>query len=260
MTAAEVGCADPARHDILDGMVRAVLWTWLLAGCGRFAFDAVPTADAADADAADPDAAAGPDALVPCGGTSHLLTDDFDDGVFDPATWGNAFAAGTSTYAETGGRFVVTVPAGEGSYAGYESTDAYDLREDRAFVEVARVPVQSVALLQVFATPGTTLGLAVEYERGILLARKRESGLTVLADLPYDPVAHRWWQVREKAGVVYFETSPDGAAWTTFHQMATPFDLSASYLTLSAGGNNSGVVQTAEFDDFNGGGAPPACF
>jgi hypothetical protein len=232
----------------------------LLIGCGRIAFDPTTTAsgDGGAGDGAPIDVT-----LVPCGGTSHLLLDDFEDGVFDPGLWGNAFVTGATAYAEIGGRFVVTVPAGENGFSGYETTNAYDLEDDRIFVEVAEAPPfgSAIAIFQVFGTTGTSLGLAFEYDRGDLIVRRRNMGmLTVLATTLYNPIAHRWWQIREKAGTVYFETSPDGAGWVQFHQMPRPFPLGAAYFNLSAGANSSGADASARFDNVNGGGMPPLCF
>ncbi len=33
-------------------------------------------------------------------------------------------------------------------------------------------------------------------------------------DQMYDPIQHRFWQIREDDGVIHRETSPDGATWS----------------------------------------------
>lgn len=41
-------------------------------------------------------------------------------------------------------------------------------------------------------------------------------------EIPYDPVAHRWWRIRESSGTCYWDTSPDGTNWTNQASAATP--------------------------------------
>lgn len=64
----------------------------------------------------------------------------------------------------------------------------------------------------------------------------------------FDPVTMRYWRIRETAGVIYFETSPDKAAWT---QRAS--------VTRAALGHTPGVYQgTSLFLISNAyGGSPP---
>lgn len=41
----------------------------------------------------------------------------------------------------------------------------------------------------------------------------------------YNPVTHAWWRIRETAGMISFETSPDGATWTEIAVTGTPFNV-----------------------------------
>ena len=63
--------------------------------------------------------------------------------------------------------------------------------------------------------------------------------------LPYDPVAHRWWQIRDEASTLYLETSPDGVDWTTRLEVPHLFDLSTANLGM-------GVIVNEVVDDFEG--------
>jgi hypothetical protein len=72
------------------------------------------------------------------------------------------------------------------------------------------------------------------------------------ASVPYDAVQHKVWQIREAGGTVFWEVSPDGAAFTTLFSAAPPIDISAVQLLLFADTltpiNNPG---SAEFASLN---------
>jgi hypothetical protein len=72
-----------------------------------------------------------------------------------------------------------------------------------------------------------------------------------LATIAYDRVAHAWWQIRESAGAVYFETSPDGAVWTAFAMNGTPTFVTHAYVDLGAGSYQLETVAIGEvrYDD-----------
>ena len=72
------------------------------------------------------------------------------------------------------------------------------------------------------------------------------------ASVPYDPVAHEWWRIREAGSKVYFETSPDGLAWKEVQNVPTPADIKAMKvgLGLVPGSAPSGPLET-QFDDLD---------
>jgi hypothetical protein len=79
-------------------------------------------------------------------------------------------------------------------------------------------------------------------------------GLAVQASTTttYDPAAHRWWRIREEAGTIYFETSPDAAQWNTLLQTGSPPQLETVYVVLAAQvGAAYGAPVRAEFDNLN---------
>lgn len=54
----------------------------------------------------------------------------------------------------------------------------------------------------------------------------------------YDPTAHRWWRMLEVEGRAYFQTSPDGALWTTMASATHGFtdaEMLNTRVELSAG-------------------------
>ena len=234
--------------------------------CGRFGFGSLP----ADGDVAGDDAggdaglADGDASLTPCQGTTHLITDNFDDNVIDTALWGGSYEDSSSRHVETSGRLEIQIGANDANdWAGYATTELYELKDDRTFVEVPLVNAQSGnAILLAWTTLERTDGPSVEFDKGTsdLIFRQRvNEAIFDLASVPYNPVMHRWWQLREKGGVTYWETSPDGVTWTIGHQIPTP-GATTALITLAAGAATANPApDLVVFDNFNGGGAPPWC-
>jgi hypothetical protein len=228
-----------------------------IAACGRFEFDP------RGSDGAGPDAPGGGADAAACLGTTHLVTDDFDDGVRG-AIWMSFADAGTS-WVEQGGRLGVTLADNLGGerWVGYETASAYDLRDDRVFVEVPVVPDPARLGQALLGAEQAVTGdmLTLEYQEGSLLAARNVGGSWIeLGRTGHDPVATRFWQLRHRAGALAWETSPDGIAWTSFHVGPPVLDLSAVRIIVSGGTASAQPMPgEAEFDNFNGGGAPPAC-
>jgi hypothetical protein len=246
-------------------VTRALVCLLVAAGCGRFGFGSTSSADATSTDTGSDSLPAGDASLVdarPCGGTTHTLTDNFDDSTRNVALWGNAYADIQTSWAETGGRLVITLgPNSANDWAGYISTTGYQLANDRVFVEVPQVSASGTnTVLVLFTTLAFTAGPSIEYEVGRLEFRKRVNDVIIdLADIAYDPVEHRWWQIRESNGRTYWELSRDGVNWLTWYQEPSAASTSA-FVTLVAGTNAAQVAPgTAIFDNLNGGGAPPDC-
>ncbi|HEX5059852.1 MAG TPA: hypothetical protein VFV99_10860 [Kofleriaceae bacterium] len=255
---------------------RCALLVLLLDACGRFGFsgqsheDATPgggddaSSDSAVIDGALTDSVT--DTMLvdapPCTGTTHTITDNFDDNSRNTALWGNAYADSVTSYAETGGHVVITLGVNiANNWAGYMTTSGYSIAGDRVFVEVPQVsnPTTNTILL-LWTSLAKTDGPSIEWEANKLFFRMRiNDQIFDRANVTYSATTHRWWQIRERAGTMYWETSPDGVSWTVQHMEATPASTTA-YITFAAGTNSANATPgTAIFDNFNGGGAPPSC-
>lgn len=161
---------------------------------------------------------------VHCAGTNLLSWDFTDD---QPEIFDRDAEA-----ALMGGHGFINLPANASSYDGgaFTTKRAYDLRGDRVFIEVTQVPNQG---------QGTYGGLELDYDNGDDLflgvyGGKLECGFdhdnneSLPMQQAYDPVAHRWWQLREDQGTIHCETSPDGATWSD----AGSFDVGPSQLAV----------------------------
>jgi hypothetical protein len=203
----------------------------LLAGCGRFSFDApAPPTDPANA-------AYGDGIDAPLCSTFEELSDTFDDGAI-AAVWKVQQDPGVLTE-EVGGRLRVTMSSTQTSYGGYNALCAYDLRGHRVFVEIATPPNVAPAAEMILALAISTDN---DFRTGFVLSggglkasKILAGGFTNLGTFAFDPTLHRYWQVREVGGTTFWETSMDAVSWDLLHSEATPFDFSSISVSITAG-------------------------
>lgn len=189
----------------------------------------------------------GLDPPAACGRPS-AIQDDFDDGV--PASqWGLVKPAG-STLSESGGWLVVT--PGAGQTAEYRSLHAVNLDEDRLRVEVpAMVNTATQAGAYLAGEFDAQNQVLFVQQGGTLYSRLILGGVPTQQGISYDPAAHRYWQIRETAGALHWETSPDGMAWTQRMKQPTPAFARAVRIVLGASMPATGAPSTAAFDNLD---------
>jgi hypothetical protein len=84
----------------------------------------------------------------------------------------------------------------------------------------------------------------------MLSAFSNYAGFVQHAVVTFDPVAHRFWRMRETAGQVYWEVSPDRTTWTALFNQADAVDLSMTIPAVYAGTfTTSAAPGTARFDN-----------
>jgi hypothetical protein len=72
------------------------------------------------------------------------------------------------------------------------------------------------------ATEGGTFLEISQFRNGIRANSWVNQEKTELVNTLFNPVAHRWWQLRENAGTVAFETSANGIDWVPLTTTPTP--------------------------------------
>jgi hypothetical protein len=209
------------------------------------------------------DPLSGPDGGLPDGssgvpancGTMAIAFNDFETSTIDTGRW-SYWNDSPLTVAHEGGQLAFTVPAGAASVsAGYQTRAYHRMQDSRGFVEVLPLEVDSgvsfTFTLQTFGRDRWT----TTHEGGALVFRMRDAlNDYTLASVPYVAEEHRFWQIREQDGTVYWETSADGQAWTA--QASASVDVSAALVRLRL----SVYVSTAQpvdhvlmADNLNGG-------
>jgi hypothetical protein len=181
------------------------------------------------------------------GGTAEChppgLVDSFD---------GSAVGALWTTQGETlnisvsGGQLHITPDPMNAQWAGLVSAP-YDFDECAAWVHVPLVYSEASVGFSYFQLVSDST-LAFEARNGNLEMKHMGDQ----ADVPYDPVAHQWWRIREAGTTVYFETSPDGSNWTVQHSVPTPAGISTMKLGLGLvpGAAPNSPLET-QFDSVN---------
>ena len=194
-------------------------------------------------------------------GKATLVADNFDDGVRAPV-WDQFYAHGGGLLVETGGQLLITLPLGGGTntYTGYAASRRVDLTGDRVYVEVPQtVDTTSHAQQYLHVSLGDNDKLTIQQEHGNLVFTRRDAGtLTRLASILWDPTQYRWWQIRESQGTIFYETSPDGIAWSVRAMTTTPSWANLAIIDIGAGTYQTEIgPYLAKFDNLNGGQPPP---
>lgn len=69
--------------------------------------------------------------------------------------------------------------------------------------------------------------------------------------IPYDPIAHAWWRIRESGGTAYFDTSPDSQTWTNRWSIAPGFAITQVALNFLSGYYGTETASDAFVDYVN---------
>jgi hypothetical protein len=112
----------------------------------------------------------------------------------------------------------------------------YDLTDDAITIEVTSV----------LAGDGQTIFNAVDAsgayvqmlsEISMLIPRRvpAAGGYIDLPGVPYDPVAHRFWRLRQEGTTTHWEASPDGTNWSEIGSIEGFLDPSAVRIDFGAG-------------------------
>ncbi|NUL09071.1 hypothetical protein [Streptomyces lunaelactis] len=180
-----------------------------------------------------------------------MLRDTFDDGVVDPVLWSQSYGDPV----EAGGRARVPCTTG---YAAFRSASIYTLSWSqvalRAFPPAATgATTAALSVLVLSDVGGQDAGFIVDPAQNALGIYLRAGYADGGALFPaYDSVAHAWLRLREDAGSLYWEASPDGAAWTVLRTAASPAWVAQSNLSLLLESHrDAGSSDFAEVDNLN---------
>jgi hypothetical protein len=160
--------------------------------------------------------------------------------------------------AQTNTGVIFTLAPNTTSSCAYITASQYDLRGSTALVNVASVPSPAMnvsANFRLVYQLDFSQQLFFHEEDGILYfleATAQPQMLNNLGQVPYSVTTHAWWRFREALGMVYFETSQDGLAWTP-QAMVSPL-FSVATVSFVLGADEIGGVPTpgsARFAHYN---------
>jgi hypothetical protein len=199
--------------------------------------------------------------LPPACGKTADFRDNFDNGQL-ASFWTADTANATVTQ---GGQLTIALASQPSAMAQglVRSIQRTDLTGSRLFIDVIQATNLSSharAFLRLRFDANEWIEIVQSND---VLSLQLGGSLTPAAQVvPYDNVVHRWWQLREDAGTVYFETSMDGVSWAPRGSVPTPWF--AASVTIEIGADAPALEAspgTAQLDNLNGGGSPmaPAC-
>jgi hypothetical protein len=189
-------------------------------------------------------------------GTVEMAVEDFESPEIDWDRWDTWVDDPGLSVEHKDGQLVFDHPAGIYEGAGYFATDLYRFRGGRAYIEVVDAQADSgVGLYFWVLVDGWHDGWALVQHRGTLSFRYRVNDEEFsIGSISYDPAQHRWWQLREQDGTVYWETSPDATSWTTHITMASALTTKMVFPGVSTWLSDAEETSwTLQVDNFNGG-------
>jgi hypothetical protein len=228
-------------------MRSAVVCLFIFGGCSFAPHAASQTIDpdGGSGDGSNPIGSNGSNGSAGACATPGSLRDDFSVAMLP--SW-NQFVTGTGKITVGGG--MITLKSGDtNSSADVISKHAVNLVGAAVTVEVPMVfPTAMPGEAGLFLGPDFTHFMAIEEAAGTLTVKIDDGGPTTMVTATYSATAMKWWRIREAAGMVNFETSPDGTTWTGVGSpMADPRWVADVHISLVGSGGN-GMAQFAALD------------
>jgi hypothetical protein len=180
------------------------------------------------------------------------LTDNF--ATQDNTKW--TYMAGASVTG-AGGSYARIVP-GNAANVTITSNNLFNLTGSSAEVCAFQIAEQgggtaANVVTQLLIIDPNGYGWSIWENNGTLYFREIASGGTVDTNVAYNATNHKFWRVRESAGTIYWETSPDSQTWTTQRSKAEDPSvlltmMKAQLLGYWTGSGAPGVILFSQFN------------
>jgi hypothetical protein len=198
----------------------------------------------------------GSQGMPPCGKFESLV-DNFDDG--NPSPWWDAEIESGFTVDETGGSVALAGEVDASGTATFRTRFFYELKDSRVSIELLEVVIDptSRTYFEVLHADGS--GIYFLVEGGELRFQGVFGGDEFYGEVPYDPIEHRWLQLRESEGTTYWETSSDGKRWVVQadEPTASLFESGYQEVILGLAADGLSIPALVRYDNLNGGSATP---
>lgn len=186
------------------------------------------------------------------------LSDTFTGTTIDPTKW-TQFTAVSGTIAQSDTLNATPAATTSGSWGGVYSVNRYNLVGSNCFVQQVAIGAGNTFLdltLSIETLPSNNFfSIGVDVGTMMLQAGDEINGtFTTRSQVAYDASAHRWLQIRESGGTVFFEYSPSGlpGSWVTLDSRAPALNITAVYVVLDDFEYNAlGTPGTSSVDNFN---------
>lgn len=156
--------------------------------------------------------------------------------------------------AVSGGQLAIPVST---SYDNADSQWAGDLTGSEVVVKMVQRPNagngSTGALLLLLNQDNDTMQEIMAVEAGNLVCREVVSGTENDTTVTWSGTDHAWWRIRESAGTIYWDTSPDGMVWTNRRSKTSGIGvpLNMGVVLMAGYWDTEPSPGTAMFDNLN---------
>jgi hypothetical protein len=181
----------------------------------------------------------------------ETFSDDFNDNSLNAAKWTQWTNGDVS---ETSQTLQIASNTSASVYKGMQSVIYSTLVSSYAHVEVPHAVTGLTSTNTLFQLAVDTQHTLTLYSNGTSLAAEYQINgtYTTPATTPYDPVAHRWWRIRESGGTIYYEYSSNANGWSVLASVAAPFAVTNMMVLMFVGSESVNTsTDTAVYDNFN---------
>jgi hypothetical protein len=189
----------------------------------------------------------------PCGPSSvAVLNDNFNDNILG-SLWGVYQVNGTAQ--EVNHHAEISVPGPLNKFAGFVSANAYSLLGCHASIAVLQSPQHPKTVAHMSLSPDPSSGADLvevqQIDKSLYFVMVVGGVATDACQIPYLPIAHRYWRIRETGGELLWETGQDGVAWTVQRRAKTPAFVSSVRVDFGVIPVGNDVAGVGIFDDFD---------
>ncbi len=181
------------------------------------------------------------------------LEDGFNGTAVNTSLWN--LQGKQSIMSVTGSQLLVTPDENinDGQWVGLVTKTTYNLTDCAIWIEAPSIVKKGAAgntYWQLYTPNGSS---AFKVANGKLEASVDDMGANLdQASIPYVALEHRWWRIREAAGKLIMETSPNFITWTTVLSTLTPSYISQVSIGIGViSPNNQTSLGKTTFDNFN---------
>ena len=189
---------------------------------------------------------------APAGPKIETLTDTFD--TLDMGKWIGTYGGVTVV----GGQAKIPCTSSYPSLVTDYNNPYWDFRDSAIYAKVTVPPLGTgtrETSFDVVRDPGSQDKFTIYCTGQTIYTRVRRGGANVSSgSVAYSPTNHAWWRIRESAGIVYFEASPDGTTWSPLGSAPSYthlIDVTSVWTGFSAGYYGTEVASDAYVDNVN---------
>jgi hypothetical protein len=195
------------------------------------------------------------------------FADNFNDNSIDSARWTKATVETQNvlvTVLEQNARIEIAPLAATAglNYNALRTVSTFNLTGGSVVVKVPQLAAGGNANTGLYVELDANNYYAFVTEAGTLYRKKRVAAVNNSDSVAYSAVNHLWWRIRHNPSddTIKWDTSTNGASWTTLRSATREFAITAVKVEMVAGTYESTATPgTAFFDDFAlaNGGLPP---